>query len=197
MFVTSAKRFRRLSDESGQQLVELLVAMIILAVALTALLGLLVSAMLSIQRTSVRGTATALADQRLELYRTLSYANIRLNSSAVSGLSATSAYVTAHAADSSIPSATGEVVCGGTAPDGSTEITCVASPPTETQPVLTHQLGPDKRYYEIDTYISYVPAGTTGRASKQVMVVVRAEWNGLRIVGRSSSSFDRSIGATG
>jgi Tfp pilus assembly protein PilV len=188
---------RRLSNESGQQLIELMIAMVILAVALTALLGLLVSALLSIQRASVRGTATSIADQRLELYRTLAYSNIRLNASAVTGLGATSAYVTAHSSDSSIPSATGEVVCGGTDPDGNAEVACVASPPTETLPVLTHQQGADKRLYEVDTYISYVAAGSTGRTSKQVMVVVRAEWNALKIVGRASSTFDRSTGSTG
>ena len=189
--------FGRVSSEDGQGLIELMIATLVLAVAITALVGILVSTSLSLQRSAIRGTALALADKRLELYRTLSYANIRLDGTAITAMSNTLPYKTANSSDSTIPSATGEVICGGSDGQGNTEPTCASPGPTEVQPRLTGQVGPDGRSYEIDTYITYVSGGSTGRQTKQVTVIVRAEFKNGAIVGRNASTFDSSNVATG
>ena len=73
-------RTRRLSSAGGQGLVELLISMTVLSVAVGALISVLVAGAFALQRSDQKGTALALADTQLEVYRAFSYANIRLAS---------------------------------------------------------------------------------------------------------------------
>jgi Tfp pilus assembly protein PilV len=187
---------RRVREEAGQGLVELLVAMAILTVGVGALLGLLGAGYLSLQRSEHNGTAVTLAENQLELYRGVSYPYIRLSTSALALVGAGSPYMTANSSDSSIPpgSAASQVL--------DTSQACTAADTTLCAPVQT-VTGPDHRNYEIDTYITACPnaALTSCPASadpvKQVFVVVRDAGNStLPILARDASTFSSSTTAT-
>ena len=204
----SAPRLNGLFVQDGQGLVELLVAMLMFAIAVTALFGAFASSAVSLQRAGQRATALTLADRQLELYRTMAYKNIALNATLVANVNAISPadpYKTANAADNTIPSSTviggssGMVVNGTSNADGDPEQGCPTTAPDECQPTRV-EIGPDQRSYRVDTYITYItPAsGTPGRQTKQVTVVIRNnQIAGKQILARNISTFDQSNVATG
>jgi hypothetical protein len=186
-------------SDAGQGLVEVLIALTFLAIAVAAILALATAGAVSLQRTGRVGTATTLAEKQLEIYRAISYANVRLHVP----LPNSGTYFSAHSSDPSIPAATPcttgvfsncEVVEGA-----NSELSCSSTPP-ECQPEQT-VLGPDHRTYIVQTYITYVTpvsGATTGRQTKVVLVVVRdSKLPGNPILARTGSSFDQSNGATG
>ena len=63
----------RLADERGVGLVELLIAMTILAIGIAAAMAVFASSIVSLQRSGHEGTAITLADRQLETYRTMPY----------------------------------------------------------------------------------------------------------------------------
>jgi type II secretory pathway pseudopilin PulG len=188
---------RRLRRDDGQGLIELIVALTILAIGIGAVLTVLTGSALSLQRSDQKGTALTLAETQLELYRNLAFADVRLDDAAWSSsplTSATDPYFTAHASDSTIPSGAeaGEVVDTGTGINA-----CAATLPPECEPVRT-VTGPDHRRYRIDTYITPSPTtsdGTSGgtvvgNPTRQITVVVRnAELASLPILARNTSTF--------
>lgn len=195
-------------NESGQGLIEVIIAMIFLAVAVAAILSLMTAGAISLQRAGQKGTAQTLADKQLETFRTLAYQYIRLDGTAIP---ASGAYVTAHSSDSTIPAST--PVC--TTPPGSPNClvvgTSTGETPCGTGPACAvprqSVTGPDHRTYEIDTYITYTtPSSQTtgpgfsiaGRPVKNVLIVVRdpARTNDP-VVARVGSVFDNSSLATG
>jgi type II secretory pathway pseudopilin PulG len=170
----------RLRAEAGMGLVELLIAMTILAVALLALVAAFSSGALTLQRAGQTSTASALANQQMELYRALQYSAIQLDSASVTTANSDPVYT-----------------YGGASPWSATQVTgsCPTVPPecnpTRTVPASS---SPDKRPYRVDTYIVYeTPAG--GRQLKTVTVVVR---DGENLAGkelaRTSSKFDQISG---
>ena len=167
----------RLRAEAGMGLVELLIAMTVLAVALLALVAAFSSGALTLQRAGQTSTAAALANQQMELYRGLKYDSIRLDAG-------------------SIP-AVGDVYRSDTA-YALTQVTtpACAGPPVEcdaSRPVT----GPDNRSYRVDTYIVFetLTGPPAGRELKKVTVVVRdAETLTTRGLVRTSSKFDRISG---
>jgi type II secretory pathway pseudopilin PulG len=212
-------RTSRLGAEAGQGLVELLIALVMLAIAVSALLAVLTSSALSLQRSSHRGTALTLANQQLELYRRLGYANIRLYGPATTGAPAyppltpkvggacpyagSDPYFSANCSDPSIPAPTNLVVDQTTAGQVVGGPACPTSPvPPECAPgrlvnSSTTPASPDKYDYRVDTYITYVTP-TGGRQLKQVYVVVRDNRvPGKPILARNASTFDQSNVATG
>ena len=85
---TALARLRlRLGAEGGMGLVELLIAMTLLAVGIAAAMAVFASSILSLQRTGHEGTAITLADRQLEAYRALPFSCFpaSLPSSAPSG----------------------------------------------------------------------------------------------------------------
>src|SRR5262245_5467162 len=100
-------------------LIELLAAMMFLSTAIGALVSVYVSTAHSLQNSGIQGTATTLVDRQIELYNTLSYAAISLDSSTIP--TGSDPYVTAHSSDTTIPSSTG-LVTGATVVSG----TCAA-----------------------------------------------------------------------
>jgi type II secretory pathway pseudopilin PulG len=190
---------RRLGRNDGQGLIELIVALTILAVGIGAVLTVLTGSALSLQRSDQKGTALTLAETQIELYRNLPYAEIRLDDASWSAAPLTNPadpYFTANASQTDVPSGakTGEVI------DTAAGITaCAATPPPECQAVRT-VTGPDHRLYRIDTYVTDVtptdngkppPAGTpVGNPLRRVTVVVRnAQIASLPILARNSSTF--------
>src|SRR5450759_919681 len=65
--------------QEGFGLIEFLTAMVILAIAVSALLTVFTAAGLSLRRAGDRGTATTLAERQLELYRKLAWEEIRID----------------------------------------------------------------------------------------------------------------------
>lgn len=170
---TAATRVR--SEESGIALVELLVAMSILAIAIAAQLGVFASSMISIQTAGMRGTAVTLAEIQMERYRALPYTCVYL---------------------SSVPS---DTVYTSDPAYSSTQVTgssCAPyeSPTSEATTASRVVTGPDRRSYRVDTYIvSQTPSG--GRPVKTVTVVVRALRAGEvdRVLARQASTFDQAM----
>ena len=149
--------------------------MVVLNVGLLALVAAMSSGAASIARASRITTAAALADNHMELYRSLRYGDIHLNSSSVD--SADSTY-------KNDPAIGGDV----------TKLvrTCTVSPvPNECNASRT-ATGADSRSYRIDTYITrHTPTG--GRETKLVTIAVR-DTGDLKTLARQVSSFDRSTG---
>jgi prepilin-type N-terminal cleavage/methylation domain-containing protein len=215
---------RRLRQDEGFGLVELMIAMLILTVGLLALLSAFVSGATTLRRASRTATASTLADTQMELYRGLTYAVIALDPSTIP---ATSPYTTDSAYTASQVTAT----CSGTI---ASSPQCNASRVLTTgrgspEGVVTAPVGslysridgsgstavyrkdsgsgntgwtaiggsnpdPDHGAYRIDTYVRSYTP-TSGRAVKLVTIVVR-DVNKLsgRALARISSSFDQSTG---
>ena len=153
-----------ITSEDGFGLVELLVAMVILQVALLALVGAFGAGSVALGRASRANTAQALANQQMELYRSMTYDPIGLDTA---GAPTTGMYV----ADTSVCTASQTPVCGNTGPRnnaGTSPWSCtVASGSTSVSlyysanginPCVAHRLvsgtsSPDGMTYYVDTYI--------------------------------------------
>ena len=184
------RTMRRLgkSDE-GFGMVELLIAMTILAVAIGALITTFVSSAVSLRRAGQKGTALTLADTQMEWYRRLPFVDVRIDGSLIPG---SGTYVTANSTDSTIPPSTGQALAGQ---NGDTTCPSGSSEPIACLPVQT-VTGPDNRTYRIDTYVNYVNNDSTlsirtpasGLTLKRVTVVVRDGSTGT-IIAREQSAF--------
>ncbi len=182
-------RIRQLAtSHDGFGMVELLIAMTILAVAIGALITTFVSSAVSLRRAGQKGTALTLADTQMEWYRRLSFAGIRIDGGLVP---TTGSYVTAHSTDATIPPSTGQAVAGQ---NGDSSCPNVGSEPVACLPVQ-NVTGPDGRPYRVDTYVNYVnndstlsiATPATGLTLKRVTVVVRDSTGG--IIAREQSAF--------
>ena len=172
----------RLRAEQGFGLIELLIAMVMLNVGILAIVGAFNSGIFALNRASRVTTASALADQQMELYRALTYPAIALDSSTLAG--ADNTYKCDTALGASCPNAT----------SGEVTATCSGSPmPNECLPSRT-TVGADRKNYLVDTYItSLTPTG--GRALKLVTVVIRdGSKLSARPLARVASTFDQSTG---
>lgn len=179
---------RRVAEEGGFGMVEMLIALTILTVAIASLITVFTASALSLRRASQKGTALVLADTQMERYRTKGFTNVRIDGTLIP---TTGTYVTANSTDSTIPPSTNQAVAGQNGDD-----TCpTASEPPECLPVQT-VTGPDKRTYRIDTYVNYVNNDATlsirtpasGLTLKRVTVVVRDGTTGS-IIAREQSAF--------
>ena len=177
-----------LSDESGFMMVELVIAMLFLAIAASALISVYTATIVSLRRTGVEGNALTLVDQQIELYNTLRYDAIALDGGTIPGTSG-DPYVTEHGVDATIPDSSGQVT-GAVAAVGSCASPLTPQPSCATQRVT----GPDGRTYRVDTYIITVTPPTAGsRSVKQVTAVARIVENGAvgPIRARIQSAYDR------
>jgi type II secretory pathway pseudopilin PulG len=97
---------RRLRSEEGMGLIELLAALALLTIALSALLSAFASSVKSLTRAGTEGTALTVADRQMEVYRTLPYSCLALNAgSAPSGCPSVSGFPNPYSADQT-PSST-------------------------------------------------------------------------------------------
>jgi type II secretory pathway pseudopilin PulG len=184
---------QHITSEDGFGLVELLIAMVILQVALLALVGAFGAGSVALGRASRANTAQALANQQMELYRSMTYDPIGLDTA---GAPTTGMYV----ADTSVCTASQTPVCGNTGPRnnaGTSTWSCtVASGSTSVSlyysanainPCVAHRLvsgtsSPDGMTYYVDTYIKLTTSSATQRAFKQISVVVRDSGTGRQLV---------------
>jgi len=174
--------YGRLRQEGGFGLIELLMAMTILNVGILATVAAFNSGIVALRHAGSISTASVLADKQMELYRSLTYGSIALDSSSIPG----SAPYTSDPAWSSSQATR----------------TCTTPLPDECNASRTIT-GPDHHRYRIDTYVvnnnpttTYTaPAGAphaNARAVRAVTVVVRDSTNANKVLAREISTFDCS-----
>ena len=178
-------RVRRATRQDGMTLVEVLIAMLVLAVALFALVEGLGSGILAVQRATKTSSAGVLADKQMEAFRGLTFDQIATTTAPTDGI-----YNNTSQPFSSPYTATAaqRIDTLGSCPGG--QIYCL---PTQTVSV---QGGT----YRIDTYVSWqCPSGSwvstspncsSARAVKQVAVVVRAATTPYKTLFSETSNFD-------
>ena len=189
MYVLLRTIRRRALSESGFGMIELLAAMVVLAIGIMALFAMFSSSSTQMRRAAITSTAAALADSQMERFRAVRFETIGLAEEDVTA--ADTVYTNeSDGAYQPISSPANQV-------DSTVVVAkCPAVPCTETLP--TEQVtGADGRPYRVDTYITWKPitnqAGVTGRDVKLVTIVVR-EVSTNRVWARVSSSFDELSG---
>ena len=131
---------RRLTaGEGGFGLIELLIAMTVMAIGISAIVAGFSSGIISLSNASRAGTAGTLADKQMEAYRALSYSTIRLTNAPNPAPAATYTGDSAYSATDAVPT---DPTCTATV------ATCM---PIQTQ--ATGLIAPDLRNYRLDTYI--------------------------------------------
>lgn len=153
----------RLRWEDGFGLVELLIAMIVMAVGISAIVAGYSSGYVAVSRGTQISSATVVADAQMERYRALTFANIALN---------TASEDSTYTGD---PAYSSSAQIGGCT--STTDPSCL---PTQTK------TGPDGRSYRVDTYIVWscisgtlvtTPSASCGSSQpspvKLITVVVR------------------------
>ena len=172
----------RLRSQEGFGLIELLMAMVMLNIGILAVVAAYQTGMFALNRASKISTASALADQQMELYRAIKYDAIALDSSSLGSVDNT--YMCDSALGSSCPNST----------SGETTTTCSGSPLANQCLPSRAVTGADRKPYRVDTYIT-LTTPTSARALKVVTVVVRdGQKLSARPLARLSSTFDQSTG---
>ena len=100
-------------DESGFGLIELLISIVVLQIALLALVGAFGAGSVALGRAAKINTAAVLADQQMELYRSMPYDAIGLDTAAAP---TTGTYI----ADTTVCPASQNPVCGNSGPVNNT-----------------------------------------------------------------------------
>ena len=164
----------RARSQDGFGLIELIIALMILNIALLAIVGAFTASAVSLARASRVSTAAALANSHLELFRSLDYAEIELNTIDVNT-----------ATDATYRTEAG----------WSTQVTdalCVVAAPWWCDASRT-ATGADGRQYRIDTYV-HTQTATGGRPVKRVTVVIRdPQALTAQPFARVASTFDESF----
>jgi Tfp pilus assembly protein PilE len=175
------KVMRRIAkDEGGQGLMELVIAIAVINVAILAMFAMFQAGALSILRASRTSNGAVLAEKQAELYRAMLYKDIQLND----GLVTSAASDTLHIAASEWGSSTAQVQAS----------TCTNTLP-ECMPIQSSVTGADGRAYRVDTYIQAVTP-SSGRAGKQVTVVVRLASDTSRVLAKLTANYDLATGCT-
>lgn len=192
-------------SEAGFGLIELLIAMVVLQVGLLAVVGVFGAGSVALGNASHVNTASILADQQMELYRSMPYDAIGLDTTA----STTSTYT----ADTTVCTAGQTPTCGNTAPRNNSSPStgtwsCASSGtgsvptyfsangvnPCTPQRTVSGSSSPDGYTYEVDTYIKWGTLITGQRSAKQVSVIVRDGKHTTRELAKEVTSFDCSTG---
>lgn len=170
---------RRLRNEDGFMLVELLVASVVLSIALMALMAVYDSSFISLHKAAQKTAAATLAQNQLELFSALSYDSIGLDSSKLTTAKSDSTYSSDEAS---------------LTPSGGSDRTLTGScSQTQCLPIQT-MTGSDHRSYTVETFIRDVAVdgqGYPGRTERLVTVIVRdPSTSGSPIVAQQSAAYD-------
>jgi Tfp pilus assembly protein PilV len=130
----------RLRSQEGFGLIELVISMVMLNVGILAIVAAFNSGALALRRASEVSSASVLADKQMELYRALKYAEIALDSTAVT-IANTDTNYRCETANKIDPAG----VCGGANQQTQQLTTCSTMTP-QCNPRQTVS-GPDKRSY--------------------------------------------------
>lgn len=167
-----------LTEEAGFGLVELLIALMILVIGILAIVAGFSAGAAALVRANRIATGSVVADKRMELYRALGYTQIGLDQSLENAAAATTPY------------STDAAFISDSAPNAADKVDKLTCADKEWCAPSLDVPGPDGRSYRLDTYIVLTnPAG--GRQVKQVTVVVRDVSDGLRVLARQISTFDK------
>jgi Tfp pilus assembly protein PilV len=200
---------RRLQQERGFGLLELLMAMTVLNIGILAIVAAFNSGALALARASKSSTATALADSQMELFRGLKYTNIEQTTSGWSSATGDSTWTAdaAYQTNMSNPKWPKALI--------PTVTSCPNTNTNSCNPEFT-LTGPDGRSYRIDTYMYYdqpttvsttttssvtLPAGTisvvstSGFASGPSTISVGGQT--VSYTGVTATSFTGCTGGTG
>jgi Tfp pilus assembly protein PilV len=184
------KVFARLRSEEGFGLIELLMAMVLLNIGILAIVASFQSGAVALRRASHISTASALADQQMEGYRALLYAQIGFDTSQTSGLDNT--YKCDSVLGASCPN-TIATCSAGTCADGTVPVlTCGAANTCLPRRTVSGSASPDAYTYRIDSYILY-KTQASGRQLKQITVVVRDGQTPTKTLARLTSTFDQTV----
>ncbi|HEY8724303.1 MAG TPA: type II secretion system protein [Gaiellaceae bacterium] len=195
------------SSEAGFGLIELLISMVVLQVALLAIVGTFGAGAVALGRAGKINTAAVLADQQMELYRTMSYDAIGLDTASApsSGtytddISVCAAGQTPTCANTGPRNNANTATWSCTAASGATSVSTYFSangvnPCTAHRQVTTGTTpaSPDDRSYYVDTYITWGTLLAGQRQEKQVSIVVRDGTSALELA-KEVGTFDCSTG---
>jgi Tfp pilus assembly protein PilV len=194
-------------DESGFGLIELLISIVVLQIALLALVGAFGAGSVALGRAAKINTAAVLADQQMELYRSMPYDAIGLDTASAP---TTGTYI----ADTTVCPPSQNPVCGNSGPVNNTNNStwsCTAASGSSSvstyfsangiNPCTAHRVvnsvstprSPDSRTYYVDTYIKYGTLTAGERPAKQVSIVVREEATSKELA-LIASTFDCATG---
>jgi Tfp pilus assembly protein PilV len=161
-------------DEGGFMLIELMVTVMVISVAVLALTAVYEAAIFSLHAAGKQSAAAQLANDQLELYGSVAYASIGLDSTALASAKASDAY---YASDET-------ALAGATGPDV-TIASCGSSARCTPVQSLT---GSDRKSYRVETFVRDVTVN--GQTERIVTVVVRAASDGSKAV-TYSAGFDQ------
>jgi Tfp pilus assembly protein PilV len=195
---------RRLRSESGFGLIELTIAMTMLAIGIAALGGLFVSGHLALRRASQSDTAAVLASKLLERFRAETWDTVGVSKALFDTADSTYTSDEAYSASRAITDSSG--LCSGSRPAFTSCWPSRDIPDASQSPV---EVAPDGRSYRLDTYVNWgcADGGTPDMATspptcserysqvKIVTIVVRDETNDAAIY-RASTTFDRLAGGS-
>jgi Tfp pilus assembly protein PilV len=132
----------RVREESGFGLVELLIAMTVLIVGITALVAAMSSGFVAVKRAADESTAAAVADKQMEAYRALPNCAIYLADATIP----TSGTYTSDSVYTSAQVTTSESLTGSA---------CTATPDSMLSDAEQQLPGADGQSYWVDTYIGH------------------------------------------
>lgn len=185
----------RLRDQRGFLMVELTVSIVILTIALLAIMAGYDAAFVSLHKAGNQAIATKLANQQLELYGALPFAQIGLDQATTQavGDSTNGAYDSVYATNPLLDGTT-DPNTGITSPSGTVNDVTVVGCGTAANclPVQT-VTGTDGHRYRVETYIRDEPNATgISWTERNVTIVVQdAQAAGTPELVRLSSAFDR------
>jgi type II secretory pathway pseudopilin PulG len=197
------RSMRRLRDENGFGMLELLIALVVLNIGLFALMGAFNAATVAVGRAGNVTSAAAVADKQMEMYRAVRNCAIYLDPTTFPTKNSGSLYQSDTAAYSNVaffdksqttgqqalqPWATSSTDSTVNAPWNNSIPTSCAPTVGMTNAIQTGVLGPDSHKFDVYTYMPLVQP-TGGYFVKQVTIVVRDSATS-KILARVTSVFD-------
>jgi prepilin-type N-terminal cleavage/methylation domain-containing protein len=184
-------------DEAGFGLVELLIAMTVMAIGISAIVAGMSSGFVAVNRARDASTAAAVADKQMEAYRALPNCAIYLDAGTIPG---SGAYVNQ---PPGVYSATQIVASGPVTPPLRQ---CSGPPSTNLHNAHQQFQGADLRDYWVDTYVvestlvspSTSPPVPTGTVARKVTVIVRdpKDTTNAKFLVRETAMFAPPTGCT-
>jgi type II secretory pathway pseudopilin PulG len=182
--------WERAKAEDGFGLIELVMAIVMLNIGILAIVASFNSGAVALRRASHVSSASALADQQMEGYRALLYAQIGFDTTQMAGLDST--YKCDSVLGVSCPNTVTSCSTGACADGTVPTLTCGGANQCLPLRTASGSGAPDGYSYRIDSYILY-KTQTSGRQLKQITVVVRDGNTPAKTLARLTSTFDKTV----